>query len=45
MAQAMLHDDAVRASLPPSFVPSALAEIVVLSDFWSQIADIRSLNI
>ena len=43
MAQAMLHDDAVRASLPPSFVPSALAEIVVLSDFWSQIADIRSM--
>src|ERR1051326_7206112 len=37
MAQAMLHDDAVRASLPPSFVPSALAEIVVLSDFWSPI--------
>ena len=35
MAQAMLHDDAARASLPPSFVPSALAEIVVLSDFWS----------
>ena len=38
MAQAMLHDDAARASLPPSFVPSALAEIVVLSDFWSPIA-------
>jgi len=32
MAQAMLHDDAARLSLPPSFVPSALAEIVVLSD-------------
>ena len=30
MAQAMLHDEAVRLSLPPSFVPSALAEIVVL---------------
>ena len=38
MAQAMLHDDATRPSLPPSFVPSALAEIVVLSDFWSPIA-------
>src|SRR5947207_3415995 len=37
MAQAMLHDDADRLSLPPSFVPSALAEIVVLSDFWSPI--------
>ena len=43
MAQAMLHDDAVRASLPPSFVPSSLAEIVVLSDFWSPISDIRGM--
>jgi uncharacterized protein (DUF58 family) len=43
MAQAMLHDDAARLSLPPSFVPSSLAEIVVLSDFWSPISDIRSL--
>jgi uncharacterized protein (DUF58 family) len=43
MAQAMLHDDATRLSLPPSFVPSALAEIVVLSDFWSSIGEIRSM--
>ena len=43
MAQTMLHDEATRASLPPSFVPSALAEIVVLSDFWSPIADIRNM--
>jgi len=43
MAQAMLHDDADRLSLPPSFVPSALAEIVVLSDFWSPISEIRSM--
>jgi len=43
MAQAMLHDDAERLSLPPSFVPSALAEIVVLSDFWSPISEIRSM--
>ncbi|MFO1107867.1 MAG: DUF58 domain-containing protein [Bradyrhizobium sp.] len=42
MAQAMLHDDATRLSLPPSFVPSALAEIVVLSDFWSPIPEIRN---
>jgi uncharacterized protein (DUF58 family) len=42
MAQAMLHDDADRLSLPPSFVPSALAEIIVLSDFWSPIAEIKS---
>jgi uncharacterized protein (DUF58 family) len=43
MAQAMLHDDADRLSLPPSFVPSALSEIVVLSDFWSPILEIRSM--
>jgi uncharacterized protein (DUF58 family) len=43
MAQAMLHDDAVRASLPPSFVPSSLAEVVVLSDFWSPIGEIKTM--
>jgi uncharacterized protein (DUF58 family) len=43
MAQAMLHDDAARLSLPPSFVPSALAEIVVLSDFWSPISEITTM--
>jgi uncharacterized protein (DUF58 family) len=43
MAQAMLHDDATRLSLPPSFVPSALAEIVVLSDFWSPMLEIRAV--
>jgi uncharacterized protein (DUF58 family) len=43
MAQAMLHDDAARLSLPPSFVPSPLSEIVVLSDFWSPIEEIRSM--
>src|SRR6201985_1253592 len=43
MAQAFLHDDAARASLPPNFVPSSLAEIVVLSDFWSPISDINSM--
>jgi uncharacterized protein (DUF58 family) len=43
MAQAILHDDLTRASLPPSFVPSARSEIVVLSDFWSPIAEIRNM--
>ena len=43
MAQAILHDDAARPSLPPSFVPSALAEVVVLSDFWSPISEIRNM--
>ena len=35
MANAILHDVTERPSLPPSFAPSALAEIVVVSDFWS----------
>lgn len=43
MAQAMLHDTATRDSLPPSFVPTALSEIVVLSDFWSPIGDIKAM--
>jgi uncharacterized protein (DUF58 family) len=42
MANAIVHDVTERASLPPSFAPSALAEIVVLSDFWSPIAEVRS---
>ncbi|HEY4982756.1 MAG TPA: DUF58 domain-containing protein [Pseudolabrys sp.] len=41
MAEAMLHDAAERASLPPSFAPSALAEIVVLSDLWSPIGEVQ----
>jgi uncharacterized protein (DUF58 family) len=41
MAQAIVHDRTERASLPPSFAPSPLAEIVVLSDLWSDIDEIR----
>jgi uncharacterized protein (DUF58 family) len=43
MAQAILHDTATRDSLPPSFVPSSLSEVVVLSDFWSPVGDIRRM--
>lgn len=43
IAQAMLHDSAPRPSLPPSFVPAPLAEIVVLSDLWSPIDEVRGL--
>jgi uncharacterized protein (DUF58 family) len=42
MAEAILHDPAARASLPPSFAPSPLSEVVVLSDLWSPIADLRA---
>jgi uncharacterized protein (DUF58 family) len=41
MAQAIVHDQAERSSLPPSFAPSPLAEVVLLSDLWSDIADVR----
>jgi uncharacterized protein (DUF58 family) len=41
MAEAILHDRSERASLPPSFAPSPLSEVVVLSDFWSPIGDVR----
>ncbi|HJZ21053.1 MAG TPA: DUF58 domain-containing protein, partial [Bradyrhizobium sp.] len=30
-------------SLPPFFVPTALSEIVVLSDFWSPISEIKTM--
>jgi uncharacterized protein (DUF58 family) len=42
MAQAIVHDPGERVSLPPSFAPSPLAEIVVLSDLWSPIADVHA---
>ena len=35
MAEAILHDPTERASLPPSFVPSPLSEVVMLSDLWA----------
>jgi uncharacterized protein (DUF58 family) len=41
MAQAILHDPLERASLPMSFAPSPLAEIVMLSDLWSPIGDVQ----
>ena len=42
MANAIVHDVTERPSLPPSFAPSALAEIVVVSDFWSPMAEVRT---
>lgn len=42
MAEAILHDRSERSSVPPTFAPSPLSEIVVLSDLWSPIADVRA---
>src|SRR6185437_13298990 len=36
MAEAIVHDLAERASLPPAFAPAPLSEVVVLSDLWSE---------
>ena len=41
LANAIIHDPTERASLPVAFAPSALAEIVMISDFWSPLADVR----
>jgi uncharacterized protein (DUF58 family) len=43
MADAMIHDPTERASLPQGFAPASLSEIVVLSDLWSPIEDIRAM--
>jgi uncharacterized protein (DUF58 family) len=41
MTNAIVHDRTERASLPRGFTPSSLAEVVLVSDFWSPMADIR----
>jgi uncharacterized protein (DUF58 family) len=43
IAETIVHDPTERASLPPSFAPSPLSEIVVLSDLWSPIEDLRRI--
>ncbi len=42
MADAIMHDPNERASLPQGFAPASLAEIVLLSDLWSPIEEIRT---
>jgi uncharacterized protein (DUF58 family) len=42
MAEAIVHDPTERMSLPPSFAPSPLAEVVVLSDLWSPIGEVHA---
>jgi len=41
MAQAIVHDRGERTSMPPTFSPAPLAEIVLLSDLWSEISELR----
>jgi uncharacterized protein (DUF58 family) len=42
MAEAIIHDPRERPSLPTGFAPAALSEVVVLSDLWSPIEEIRA---
>ena len=42
MAEAIIHDPRERPSLPVDFAPAMLSEVVVLSDLWSPIAEIRA---
>jgi uncharacterized protein (DUF58 family) len=41
IAQAIVYDRNERTSLPPDFVPSPLSEVVLLSDLWSEIGEVR----
>ena len=43
MAEAILHDPTERTSLPLSFAPSPLSEVVMLSDLWAPIGDVRGI--
>jgi uncharacterized protein (DUF58 family) len=42
-ANAIVHDVTERASLPPLFAPSGLSEIVLVSDLWSPIAEVKRM--
>jgi len=42
MAEAIMHDANDRASLPKGFAPAPLSEIVLVSDLWSPIEEIRT---
>jgi uncharacterized protein (DUF58 family) len=41
MAQSIVHDVADRPSLPPNFSPAPYSEVLLLSDFWSPVAEFR----
>jgi uncharacterized protein (DUF58 family) len=43
MAQSIVHDTSERTSLPANFSPSPFSEVLLLSDFWSPIADFRRI--
>jgi uncharacterized protein (DUF58 family) len=42
MAEAIIHDPRERPSLPQDFAPPMLSEVVLISDLWSPIEEIRA---
>jgi uncharacterized protein (DUF58 family) len=42
MAEAIIHDTRERPSLPKDFAPPMLSEVVLISDLWSPIEEIRA---
>ena len=42
MAEAIIHDPRERPSLPKDFSPPMLSEVVLISDLWSPIEEIRA---
>ena len=42
MGEAIIHDPLERVSLPPSFSPAPLSEVVLLSDLWSPVAEFHN---
>lgn len=43
MAQAIVHDISEHPSLPPNFAPAPFSEVLLLSDFWSPVAEFRRI--
>ena len=43
IAQAIVHDEDERPSLPPNFAPAPFSEVVLLSDLWSPIPEFRKI--
>lgn len=41
MAETIIHDTTERPSLPPNFSPTPFSEVLLLSDLWSPIAEVR----
>ena len=43
IAEAIVHDTSARPSRPPHFSPAPFSEVLLLSDFWSPIAEFRQM--